>query len=157
MAADKAEFERVQAIVQRVAAARDADILLYSGDIERPYDDKVIEMVTERSPRRKNVLLVLCTYGGDPNAAYRIARCLQKHYQGFTAAVAGFCKSAGTLVLLGANSLMLLENAELGPLDVQLRKSDELEEFASGLTPTQAIATLTSRSLETFTQNFLQL
>lgn len=100
---------------------------------------------------------MLCTYGGDPNAAYRIARCLQQTYKHFTVAVAGFCKSAGTLLLLGANSLVLLDKAELGPLDIQLRKSDEPAEFSSGLTPTQAMNTLTQRATESFTRTFGQL
>lgn len=147
----------IQKAISNVARKRDCDVLFYNGDLERPHDDKVIEEVLNREPRRKNVILVLCTYGGDPNAAYRIAKCLQSHYKKFTVAVAGFCKSAGTLIVCGANSLILLENAELGPLDIQLRKSDELEEFSSGLTPTQAITTLGTRSIATFTQAFLEM
>src|SRR4051812_30653366 len=69
-------------VAKQVGDKRNADILFYSGDIGRPEDDSVIDLVLKRR-RRPNVLLVLCTYGGDPHAAYRIARCLQTHYKRF--------------------------------------------------------------------------
>lgn len=150
------ETAQLMRLATGIGKARDADVLFYNGDIGRPHDDTLIEKVVKRR-RRKNVFLVLCTYGGDPHAAYRMARCLQDKYTKVTVAVAGFCKSAGTLMLLGAHSLLLLENAELGPLDIQLRKSDELDEFGSGLTPTQALDILSERALITFHRTFTHL
>jgi ClpP class serine protease len=40
--------------------------------------------------------------------------------------VSGYCKSAGTLIALGANELAFGEHGELGPLDVQIAKRDEV-------------------------------
>ncbi|GMV19492.1 MAG: hypothetical protein AMXMBFR56_77160 [Polyangiaceae bacterium] len=69
--------------------------------------------------------------------------------------IVGYCKSAGTLIALGANSLTLFDNAELGPLDVQVRKADELGEMGSGLTPMQALTTLEARVSQMFRTVFL--
>jgi hypothetical protein len=134
----------------------DADVYLYSGPISEPTDDRVVDDCMGRT-RRKNVVLILSTYGGDPDAAYRIARCFQRNYSHFTVMVAGFCKSAGTLLLIGANQLVLFEQAELGPLDIQLRKADELLEKSSGLTPMQALTVLNQRALSVFEEGFLKL
>jgi hypothetical protein len=124
-----------------LAEAVDADVLVYNGDIERPFDDEVIDLSGKRR-RRKNLLLFITTFGGDPSAAYRIARCLRARYAKVTAVVPGYCKSAGTLLVLGADELVMFDHAELGPLDIQLRKDDEWGERSSGLAPTQAFLSL---------------
>ena len=103
---------------------------------------------------RRNVLLILATFGGDAHAAYRIARSFQKFHktiQGpnnqptgnrFTVFLSSVCKSAGTILTLGADAVILSDMAEMGPIDVQLRKPDEVGERTSGLTPIQALESL---------------
>ena len=103
---------------------------------------------------RRNVLLILATFGGDAHAAYRIARSFQKFHktiQGpnnqptgnrFTVFLPSVCKSAGTILTLGADAVILSDMAEMGPIDVQLRKPDEVGERTSGLTPIQALESL---------------
>jgi ClpP class serine protease len=92
--------------------------------------------------RRKNAILILVTEGGDPDAAYRIARCFQEHYELFTCIVPGYCKSAGTLITIGAHELVMTDGGELGPLDIQMSKKDELWESQSGLTVAAALNAL---------------
>jgi hypothetical protein len=143
-----------------VRAAYDADIVLYFGPVDRPYDDFLIDECDARK-KHKNVLLCITTLGGNANAAYRIARALQRNYcqtepKGqFLAYVNGVCASAGTLLVTGANRLILSNHAELGPLDVQLRKADEVGERTSGLTPIQALQYLKGASLDLFHNLFV--
>lgn len=151
--ADKAEFV---AAIEAVAAALNADILVYSGDIEPGNEDTVIDLCNRRV-RRPNVLLLLATYGGDAHTAYRISRCLQQKYTHFFALITGRCKSAGTLLATGANELIMGDLAELGPLDVQMRKTDEIDERSSGLTPSQAMMSLDAQTVVAFQQHFLSL
>jgi hypothetical protein len=138
--------EEYRAALQRgarvIADKRDADVLVYKGDIERPHDARLIDLTAGRE-RRKNVLFFITTRGGDLNAAFRIARCLRR--------------SAGTLVVLGADELVMFDHAELGPLDVQLWKDDELGERSSGLTPTQAFISLDAQVREAFFSMVLDL
>lgn len=49
------------------------------------------------------------------------------------------------------------ETAELGPIDVQLRKQDEVGERTSGLTPIQAIQVLETQSVKLFDRHFREL
>ena len=132
-----------------VAASANCDILLLNGPILRPLDVTVAQLCAGR-PRRPNVLFVLVTNGGDADPAYRIARCLQEAYDRFSFFVTGYCKSAGTLVATGANEIIVADCGELGPLDVQMSKEDELGETRSGLTVLSALSILHEQAFDAF-------
>ena len=67
------------------------------------------------------------------------------------------CTSAGALLALGADELIISDYGELGPLDVQLRKPDEVGERHSGLTPQQVLDSLDRHSRSLFKSHFCQL
>jgi hypothetical protein len=125
-----------------------ADIILFDADIEKPQDKLLFECCNQ--PAYENVLLFLTTAGGNPDVAYRIARYLQEKYRKFTVYVDTYCKSAGTLITLGADEVIMSDRAELGPLDVQLLKPDELEGRDSGLDLIHALERLKETSYEVF-------
>ena len=146
--------QSLEQIADLLAEELDADIIHFNGPIQRPTDQHFIDdCIALRS--RKNVLLMLVTMGGDPDAAYRIARCLQTQYERFFLYVSGFCKSAGTLVSLGANELIMSDHGELGPLDVQLLKKDEIWETQSGLTVMDTLSAYKLQAFEAFEEFFL--
>ena len=143
-------LERAQGVMDRL----DTDILLYNGLLILSED---YILMGSCDPQRKNVLLILTTDGGDADVTYRIARCLQRRYKRFIVYVRGWCKSAGTLLVSGANEIIMPDDGELGPLDVQLIKRDEFGERESGLAPRQALETLRDESLKVFEHYFLKL
>jgi len=55
------------------------------------------------------------------------------------------------------DELIMSDEAELGPLDVQLMKTDEVFEWTSGLTPVQALTSLRTETFKTFEHYFLDL
>jgi hypothetical protein len=106
----------------------------------------------------KNGILFLITAGGDPDAAYLIARCMQRHYpEGFEVAVPFYCKSAGTLIAIGASAIALADGGELGPLDVQLQRDNELAGQMSSLVVKQSLDAVQARAFRTFEQTFLNI
>ena len=125
----------------------DTDVILYNGPIDRNGYVKITKACRKAAPS-KNVLLILATYGGDPDAAYRIARALRHNYHELTILIPRECKSAGTLLAIGATKLVICDMGELGPLDVQLRKHDEMFESSSALDYYQALS-----GLQSFTKN----
>jgi len=130
------------------------DIILYSGQIEQSGYTEIVKISRENP--RDEVTLILNTVGGDPNAAYKIAKYLQSKYKKFTLFIACICKSAGTLIAMGAHELVFSESGELGPLDVQLRKDHEIGlEYTSGLDMISALNYLNTKTLETFGQYLL--
>jgi hypothetical protein len=146
----------ISRIATSFADSADTDFLLLTGNIERGYDDKLLDML-EGMSRRSNVLLLLCTHGGNPDAAYRMARGLQNGYKKFTVLIAGRCKSAGTLMILGAHEIVMTVHAELGPLDIQMGKKDELFELDSGLTVLNALTELEGKAFQLFENTLLRI
>ncbi len=114
--------EQVAALAAEISAELKSDILLINSGIDR----EMIRLVTERQNRQQDILVILTTEGGSADAAFRMARCLQSCYRRFTCVIPGWCKSAGTLICIGAHNLLIGDLGELGPLDVQLAKPDEL-------------------------------
>lgn len=125
--------DAIQTLASEISAELKADILFINGGIDSPIDHELIRLVVKRK-RHPDVLAILTTEGGDADAGFRMSRCLQSCYRKFTAVVPGWCKSAGTLICIGAHDLMIGDLGELGPLDVQLAKPDELGAVSSGLT-----------------------
>lgn len=150
------ETSKASEVADSVSQKLDADVILYNGEIQWTHGDSLTDLC-DKEHKHKNVLLVLITTGGDPHAAYRIARCLQQRYDKFAVYIPGLCKSAGTLVTLGAEELIIADQGELGPLDIQLRKRDELWEMSSGLTVMEALDSLRDKSYSTFEKCLLDL
>lgn len=127
------------------------DTCIYIGTINRKGYNEISEALAKIDHRKENIFLCLVTFGGDPDAGYRIGRCLQHHYPGHVSVYApSFCKSSGTLLSIAANHLIIGNSGELGPLDIQLRKMDEMGEQSSGLDIFKAVNFLEERVLTEF-------
>jgi ATP-dependent protease ClpP protease subunit len=64
--------------------------------------------------------LLLHTPGGDPTAAERIVMTCRSYAKSFRVIVPRTAMSAGTLVAMGADSIIMTETSELGPIDPQM-------------------------------------
>lgn len=138
-------------------AADDSDAYAYAGPIEKYGYERICETI--RKDRRKKAVLFLCTSGGDPNAGYRIARAFIHCYgvENFRVAVPTDCKSAGTLVCIGAHSLVMFDRGELGPLDIQIQKQDEIFQQSSGLDILRGMTYLQTEALKSFKQYWFDI
>lgn len=136
-------------IAKKLGDEHKSDIFLYNGEIKRSTDLDFINLVHEHK-KRKRCKLILLTSGGDPDAAYKISRYLQDHYERFECLISGYCKSAGTLIAMGAHELVFSPYGELGPLDVQVFKEDKLSGLHSGLNISEALQALEQRSINTY-------
>lgn len=112
----------------------------------------------EKKQSKPKVMLCLVTYGGDPDAGFRIGRALQHHYNGNVSIyIPNVCKSAGTLTIISAKQIIMNNQGELGPLDIQLRKDDELGVSNSGLDIFKTLDTLEERVNNEFNKYFVPL
>jgi len=146
------------AAADAVAAHLDADILLFNADLDYGVDTALITEVREREHRRKNLAVIVVTHGGDPDAAYRIGRCLRHKYKGkISLLVSGMCKSAGTLLALVADEIVMSDYGELGPIDIQVAKPDDIGTLSSGLTATTALTELRNEAFLTFEKSMLEI
>jgi len=121
----------------------DIDVVVYAGQVNVQGYLNISQVIEQqKTPTAKKVFFIPITSGGDPNAGYRIARALGHYYEDVYVGIPSVCKSAGTLMCIGANELVVADRGELGPLDIQMSSKDEIMGMSSGLDIMQAITAL---------------
>lgn len=95
------------------AAPEGPDVFFVSAPLDRSTAYRLYE-AHKQSGRRKHCILVLTTSGGDADAAYLMARYLRRFYEKVTICVFGYCKSAGTLLALGAHEIVMGRAGRVG-------------------------------------------
>jgi hypothetical protein len=153
VALEDTDTEDVKALSD--ALLLDSDVFIYNGEIH-PILHKLLRPHIG-STKKKRAFLLLTTPGGDADAAYRVARHFQESYESFVVGVWGSCKSAGTLMAIGASELVIAPCGELGPLDVQVYSPDEFVRRSSGLSISQAIKFVSKQAFEAWEDNFLRV
>lgn len=80
-----------------------------------------------RTPSGSDLDLLLHTRGGSIDAAEKLMGMLKRHVGPgqLRVIVPDFAKSAGTLMVLGADSVVMSDMSELGPIDPQIRLRGE--------------------------------
>lgn len=135
----------------------DADIFIYAAEIVFNAANNIIDQIQNAENKRKNCVLILTTYGGDPDAAYRIIKLIKRYYSEIILFVFGPCKSAGTLMALGADKIKMGLLGEFGPLDIQLTKDDEFVTNTSGVSYLNMLNILSDKLFIAFENSFLNL
>ncbi len=149
------EETQMHSQIKQLSEKYDADIYLYYGGILRDPASFLIDNYKKRY--HDNAVLILITLGGDPDAAYKIVKYFHHKYANLKLIVSGFCKSAGSLIALGADEIIMGPDGELGPLDIQQGKNDELGELTSGLNIPMALESLTNRALAAFREYLIDI
>lgn len=95
--------------------------------------------------------VVLHTPGGDADATFLITKLLHAHSDHVAIIVPYYAKSAGTILCLGADELVVSELSELGPLDVQIREQQEGHgpKFTSALNGFKALEQVQIHTIQT--------
>lgn len=131
------------------------DVYIYVGAIDQNID-LLRQMICQRKNKKGEVTFFLSTLGGDPDWAYRLVVTFRMFYSKINMVIPGLCKSAGTLIALGADTLRFHEFGELGPLDVQMKRKDNLIGANSGLDVFQSLQIINSAAKDCFTGFFLE-
>ena len=142
-----------------VADQLNAMVFVYSGAIDNRGYGHLIQSIqpSDKQPLRPNSIMLLTTLGGDAGYAYQIARLLQTISSSFYLCLPASCKSAGTLITLGASELFMTSVSELGPLDVQLRRKDEIGERRSGMVVRTALDGLADEVFKVYERVMLRI
>lgn len=151
------DLDKLSLLVSDYITNCKSDVYLYSGPIAYEPACSFVDCVNRKNNIHEVCLFFLTTFGGDPHAAYRIIRALRRKYKTVRLCVVGPCKSAGTLMSLGAHELVMAETGELGPLDVQLAKPDEIIPNSSGLDIIEALAVTTETAFQMVEQRMFDL
>lgn len=102
------------------------------------------------------ICMLIESSGGYTDFAYRIARLFQRRNKQFHVLIAQYAKSGATLMALAAKSIIMCQDSELGPLDVQVYDKEH-ETFDSALNAVQSLERLNAFALTALDQAMLLL
>ena len=118
-----------QEVVRRIESQTDTRLICYvSGDecgIDHHDVMPFVDLLHHVAPGN-DVDLLLHTGGGSIDSAEKLVKMVRSRTQtaSFRVIVPNFAKSAGTVMVLGADSVLMSDMSELGPIDPQVLLSD---------------------------------
>jgi len=116
--------EKLSILAKQLVELRKKPLLVL--DIETVNKMSVMQLEKELKGKQFNDLdVILHTSGGLIEPAFNIVKLLRKHSKKIEIIVPSYAKSAGTLICFGADKLLMGTLAELGPLDVQIKETDD--------------------------------
>ncbi len=132
-------------------------VAVYLGGMYRDTVQRFLDRLDQTPSTNEQLFFLLATSGGQADGAYILARALRARFKKVTFGIFGYCKSAGTLATLGAHELVMGPEGELGPIDVQLIKDDELLRRNSGLDVLWSLQVLSREQYRVFEETFLSI
>lgn len=72
--------------------------------------------------KAEKISLIIYTRGGDTLAAWNIVNLFREFCDNFEVIIPNKCRSAGTLMSLGANNIVMTKQATLGPIDPSITR-----------------------------------
>ncbi|MFN8178052.1 MAG: serine protease [bacterium] len=116
-------YQQRKGIFEKLEAARGSKVLLYvTGDrrgLETQVHPEVLDLFVDHLDRgvSKRISLVLYTRGGSTLAAWSLVHLIRQFCDRFEVIVPSKAHSAGTLISLGADAIVMTKQATLGPID----------------------------------------
>ena len=122
------ETDSRKQLLRQVEKERESKVILYvTGDrqgLETQIGQDVIDLFVDHldaiGPVKK-ISLILYTSGGNTSAAWNLVNLIHMFCDDFEVIAPGKCRSAGTLISLGANRIVMNKQATLGPIDPTLQ------------------------------------
>ena len=124
-AANAARYAR-QALIREIEAQTGRRLLVYFANISHPYsgvnfnDISPFQDLLSDCERNCDFDLLLQTTGGDIDSAEKMVTMLRNRAQSFRLIVTERAKSAGTLMAMAADEILMSSMSELGPIDPQI-------------------------------------
>jgi len=117
-----------QVILAELQKVLGAPVISYMANILHPYSamyqpdvDIIANFAQYYSKETKRIYLIIESPGGDINVAVKIVKMLRAAFpEGFSVIVPNIAKSAATMLVLGADEVIMGPSSELGPIDPQI-------------------------------------
>ena len=111
----------------RIAAIRGRDVLAYAVDVTKGkspininYTDLLPLTDQLANLNSKDIDIIIETPGGSGETAEDIVKLLRRKYEHLGVIVPGMAKSAGTLIAMAADEILMEPMSALGPIDAQI-------------------------------------
>jgi hypothetical protein len=111
-------------LLQQLANVRNSQVILYATSDRRGLETKIASDILSFLVNHLDTIgdvskisLVLYTRGGETLAAWSLVNLIRNFCKDFEVIVPFHCHSAGTLICLGADRIVMTKQATLGPID----------------------------------------
>ena len=117
---DSIAVEWLHAKLEEIEDHSNADALTIYGQIMPPIDHHVRLAVESLPDRRDGLIVIVDTPGGIVEIAERIVSTLRHHYQEVRFLIPDSAMSAGTVLVMSGDAILMDHFSRLGPIDPQL-------------------------------------
>jgi hypothetical protein len=111
-------------LIKKIEESRNSRVITYITGDRQPFTTRIADDVIpifnrhlESMGPQKKISLFLYTRGGDMVAPLRLIKLIRSHCNDFEVLIPYRCHSAGTLIALGANKIIMGKLGELSPTD----------------------------------------
>ncbi len=118
--------EKMATIIMALEGEGQCDVIGIFGPILGGMEYRVRWAVEALPTRRSKVMVVLQTGGGSIEVTERIVNVLRYHYQEVTFAIPDVALSAGTILAMSGDAIMMDYFSCLGPIDPQVERDGKL-------------------------------
>ncbi len=112
-----------------------ADVMAITGPIAGGLDEDVRRVVEERQRANNRLAVLLDTAGGIIEVVERIVTTIRHHYQEVIMVIPNRAMSAGTVLAMSGDSIMMDYFSCLGPIDPQVYRNGKFVPALSYLCP----------------------
>jgi hypothetical protein len=110
-----------QLLINDIEEITKREFLVYFSQLDQPISaadpDDLSEIIS--GAKSKHIDLMLQTPGGEVDATEKLVSVLRKSFTSFRVIVPSWAKSAGTVIAISSNEIVMGVNSELGPIDPQ--------------------------------------
>lgn len=121
-------------LAHEVEQEADADLMSITGAIEFALDNKVRAAAESFDTKKQSIFIVLDTPGGLTEVVERIVRVIRHHWEDVTFCIPDYALSAGTILALSGDRILMDYFSMLGPIDPQVQRGGKLVPALSYLT-----------------------
>jgi hypothetical protein len=118
--------EKLTALLEALESELDADVIGLFGPILGGLEHQTRAAIESLGARRKKLVVVLHTVGGSIEVTERLVDVLRHHYNEVAFLVPDVALSAGTILAMSGDAIMMDYFACLGPIDPQVERDGKL-------------------------------
>ena len=115
-------FEKTQKITETLEKEVGADVLGLFGPIAPTVEHRVRQAIEKLQNRRPKLAMVVNTLGGSIETTERIVNVVRHNYQEVVVVVPNLALSAGTVLALSGDAILMNYFSCLGPIDPQVQR-----------------------------------
>jgi hypothetical protein len=118
--------EKLTSLTQGLEAQLSADVLGIFGPILSGVEHRVRAAIEKLSTRRTKLAVVLQTGGGSIEVSERIVSTIRQHFNEIVFLIPDVALSAGTILVMSGDAIMMDYFSCLGPIDPQVERNGKL-------------------------------